>query len=114
MQKSGVSRSLSAPLLTYKVYPDGREELIRGLRFGEFSAKDLRDIEAVSSRRYVFNYVNNGSSLNLADAASDATSSSVVAPSMLFDSVDLAPAESEGGRLPTVPPPTLSSQLVSH
>jgi len=114
MQKSGFSRSLSAPLLTYKVYPDGREELIRGLRFGEFSAKDLRDIEAVSSRRYVFNYVNNGSSLNLADAASDATSSSVVAPSMLFDSVDLAPAESEGGRLPTVPPPTLSSQLVSH
>lgn len=110
MQKSGFSRTLNAPLLAYKVYPDGREELIRGLRFGEFSAKDLRDIAAVSSRRYPFNYVNNGSSLNLADAASDATSSSVIAPSMLFDSVDLAPAESEGGRLPTVPAPTLVSQ----
>jgi TldD protein len=114
MQKSGFSRTLNAPLLAYKVYADGREELVRGLRFGEFSAKDLRDIAAVSSRRYVFNYVNNGSSLNLVDAGSDATSSSVVAPSMLFDSVDLAPAENEGGRPPTVPPPTLVSQLSSH
>jgi hypothetical protein len=109
MQKSGFSRTLNAPLLAYKVYPDGREELVRGLRFGEFSAKDLRDITAVSSRRYVLNYVNNGTSLNLADAGGDATSSSVIAPSMLFDSVDLAPAESEAGRLPTVPPPSLVS-----
>ncbi|MFL6448121.1 MAG: metallopeptidase TldD-related protein [Bryobacteraceae bacterium] len=110
MQKSGFGRTLNAPLLAYKVYPDGREELIRGLRFGEFSAKDLRDIAAVSSRRYVLNYVNNGTSLNMADVASDATSSSVIAPSMLFDSVDLTPAENEGGRLPTVPPPSLVSQ----
>jgi hypothetical protein len=29
---------------------------------------------------------------------------------MLFDSIDLTPAESEGGRLPTVPPPSLISQ----
>lgn len=109
MQKSGFSRTLNAPLLAYKVYPDGREELVRGLRFGEFSAKDLRDITAVSSRRYVLNYVNNGTSLNLADSGGDATSSSVIAPSMLFDSVDLAPAENEAGRLPTVPPPSLVS-----
>jgi hypothetical protein len=80
------------------------------LRFGEFSAKDLRDIAAVSSRRYVLNYINNGTSLNMADVASDATSSSVIAPSMLFESVDLTPAENEGGRLPTVPPPSLVSQ----
>lgn len=110
MQKSGFSRTLNAPLLAYKVYPDGREELVRGLRFGEFSAKDLRDIAAVSTVRYVLNYVNNGTSLNMADASSDATSSSVIAPSMLFDSVDLMPAESEAGRLPTVPPPSLVSQ----
>jgi hypothetical protein len=110
MQKSGFSRTLNAPLLAYKVYPDGREELVRGLRFGEFSAKDLRDIAAVSSRRYVLNYINNGTSLNMADVASDATSSSVIAPSMLFESVDLTPAENEGGRLPTVPPPSLVSQ----
>ncbi len=110
MQKSGFSRTLNAPLLAYKVYPDGREELIRGLRFGEFSAKDLRDIAAVSVGRYVLNYVNNGTSLNMADFTSDATSSSVIAPSMLFDSVDLTPAENEAGRLPTVPPPSLISQ----
>jgi hypothetical protein len=110
MQKSGFSRTVNAPLLAYKVYPDGREELIRGMRFGEFSAKDLRDIAGVSSRRYVLNYFNNGSALNVADFSTDATTSSVIAPSMLFDSIDLTPAESEGGRLPTVPPPSLISQ----
>ncbi|MFL6416494.1 MAG: metallopeptidase TldD-related protein [Bryobacteraceae bacterium] len=106
MQKSGFSRTLNAPLLAYKVYPNGREELVRNLRFGEFSAKDLRDIAAVSNRRYVLNYVTNGTSLNLADSGGGATTSSVIAPSMLFDSVDLAPAEDDAGRLPAVPPPT--------
>lgn len=110
MQKSGFTRTLNAPLLAYKVYPDGHEELVRGLRFGEFSAKDLRDIAAASDQRYVLNYVNNGTSLNMADVASDATSSSVIAPSMLFDSVELTPAENEAGRLPTVPPPSLTLQ----
>lgn len=110
MQKSGFVRTLSTPILAFRVYPDGREELVRGLRFSEFSAKDLRDIAAASDKPYVFNYVNNGSSLNLADSGLDATSSSVVCPSLLLESVDLARAEGDAGKLPLVPSPAVASR----
>ena len=110
LQKSGYARTVNTPLLAYRVYPDGHEELVRDLRFREFSAKDLRDIDAASDRPYVLNYVNNGSSFNWAEMESDATTSSVICPSLLFDSIDLARAEEESNRLPIVPPPALIAQ----
>ncbi len=110
LQKNGYSRTLTAPLLLYRVYPDGHEELVRGLRFKEFSAKDLRDLDAASDHSYVLNYMNNGSSFDFVDASSEATTSSVVCPSLLFSSIDLAQAEGEAGKLPIVPPPALTVQ----
>ena len=110
-QKGGFSRTLNPPILAFKVFPDGREELVRGLRFREFSSKDLRDIAAAGSVPYVLNYVNNGSSFNLAGAGSDATTSSVICPALLFDNVELAKAENEGERAPIVPPPPVTQQV---
>jgi TldD protein len=110
LQKGGFARTLNPPLLAYRLYPDGHEELIRGVRFREFSAKDLRDIALASDQPYVFNYVNNGSSFNYADASPEATTSTVICPSLLFDSIDLARAEDEPGKLPVVPPPALVAQ----
>ncbi len=109
LQKSGFARTLNAPILVYKAYPDGHEELVRGLRFREFSAKDLRDIAAAGNHPFVLNYVNNGSSFNLAGFGSDATTSSVICPSLLFDNVELAKAENEAGRPPLVPSPVLAA-----
>jgi len=40
---------VSPPLLAYRVYPDGHEELVRGLRFHGLSTRTLRDIMAASS-----------------------------------------------------------------
>jgi TldD protein len=110
LQKGGFARTLNPPLLAYRLYLDGREELVRGVRFREFSAKDLRDISLASDQPYVFNYVNNGSSFNYADGSSEATTSTVICPSLLFDSIDLARAEDEPGKLPVVPPPALVAQ----
>ncbi len=110
LQKNGYARTINVPLLAYRVYPDGREELVRGWRFSEFSAKDLRDIDAASDRPYVLNYINNGSSFDLANAGSDATTSSVICPSLLLDSIDLRRAEEENSKLPIVPPPALTPQ----
>jgi predicted Zn-dependent protease len=110
LEKSGYARTLNTPILVYRAYPDGREELVRNLRFREFSAKDLRDIDAASNRPFVLNYVNNGSSFNWTQMQSDATTSSIICPSLLFDSVDLAKAEQESNRLPIVSPPALIAQ----
>ena len=113
LQKNGYARTLNQPLLAYREYPDGREELVRGFRFREFSAKDLRDVAAASDQPYVLNYVNNGSSLNIADLRSEAALSSIVCPSLLFDSVELAQAENEGDAAPLVPVPALVAAGVS-
>lgn len=110
LEQSGFSRTLNSPILAYRVYPDGHEELVRGARFREFSARDLRDVDAASDKPYVLNYVSNGSSFNLADSATDVTTSSVVCPSLLFESLDLARAEGERGKPPVVPPPPLKGQ----
>lgn len=110
LRNSGAARTLDPPLLTYRLFPDGREELVRGLRFREFSAKDLRDLDAASDQPYVFNYVNDGSSLNVADLRREATTSSIVCPSLLLDSVELTRAENEAGAPPVVPPPSLIAE----
>jgi len=110
LQKGGYSRTLNSPLLAYRVYPDGREELVRGLRFKDFSAKNLRDISLASDQPYVLNYVTNGSGFNHSEATPSATTTSVISPSLLLDSVDLARADTEPGKLPLVPAPALSPQ----
>ena len=109
LQRNGYGRTINQPLLAYRVYPDGHEELVRGFRFREFSAKDLRDTAAASDHPYIFNYVNNGSSLNIVDLRSEAALSSVVCPSLLMDSVELAKAETEGDPAPLVPVPALTA-----
>jgi len=43
-QGGGSARPVSPPLLAYRVYPDGHEELVRGLRFHGLSTRTLRDI----------------------------------------------------------------------
>ncbi len=110
LQKGGSTRSLTAPLLAYRVYADGHEELVRGFRFKDFSAKDLRDVDAASDHPFVLNYENNGNSFNWANATSAATTSSVICPSLLFDAVDLDRAQGQSAKPPLVPAPAVEGQ----
>jgi TldD protein len=105
----GNSRTISPPILAYRVYPDGREELVRGVRFKDFSAKDLRNIAAASDAPYVLNYVNNGARFAWAEASSEASMSSVVAPALLLESVDLGRSQDDLTKPPMVPAPALSA-----
>ena len=103
----GASRTIPPPIMAYRVYPDGREELVRGLLFKEVSAKDLRNIVAAGDTPYVLNYVNTGSRFGWLDGNSEACMSAVVAPAVLFDSLDMARAEQEASKPPVVPPPAM-------
>ncbi len=47
-QSGGSVRPISPPVLVYRVYADGREELVRGLRFRGVSTRSLRDLLAAS------------------------------------------------------------------
>lgn len=97
----------SAPVLVYKVFEDGHEELVRGLRFRNFNVRSLRDILAASRELHFFDYLENGMPFAVMGAGGYVAECTVVAPSVLVDDVELVPVEEELARPPLVPPPPL-------
>ncbi len=91
----GGSHAVSGPVLAYKVYIDGREELVRGLRFRSLNARSLKDIAAAGDDSNVFDFLNNQAPLALIGGASYVTAASVIAPSVLIDDVEMHPTEEE-------------------
>jgi len=105
-QAAGGTHFLVPPLLAYKVYPDGREELVRGLLFhGVSSTRSLKDIVAASDENYVFDMIDSNAPFALVGAGSFTTTSSVIAPAVLFEEMELEPGKEENLKPPMVPPP---------
>jgi len=103
------------PLVVYKVNPaDGREELVRGARVTGFSMRMLRNIAGIGNDDYVYNYMQNqtvgvsGTALGAFGNAQNGLPASVVAPSLLFEEVEIRGARGEPKRLPLLPEPTMS------
>jgi TldD protein len=109
-QAAGGSHPVVPPLLAYKVYPDGREEMVRGLFFHEVTTKSLKDIEAASDENYVFDLIDSNAPFALVGAGSFTTTSTVIAPALLFEELELEPAKEETLQPPIVPPPALTGQ----
>lgn len=105
---SGGSHPVVAPLLAYKVYPDGREELVRGLFFHDVNVRSFKDIVAASDEHYVFGLIDSNAPFALVGAGTFTTTSSVISPAILFDEMELEPAKEETPKPPIVPPPTLT------
>lgn len=99
---------VSSPVLVYKVYPDGHEELVRGLRFRGLNVRSFKDIVVAGDDNNVFDYLDNGAPLALVGAGSYTTESCVVAPSFIIDDLELHPAEEELPKLPVAPPPEMA------
>jgi TldD protein len=105
----GSSQPVSAPILAYKVYPDGHEELVRGMRFRGFNGKSLKDIMAVGDDSVTLEYMDNGAPFAILGRGYTAEVS-VVAPSLLVDDLELHPVEEEMPKLPVVSAPELVKQ----
>jgi hypothetical protein len=108
-QSGGSARPVSPPLLIYKVYPDGREELVRGLRFRGLTSRTLRDILAASSETDTFDFVNVAAPLAILGAGGYLAPASVTAPGLLFDELELEPPQDQLPKPPTVPPPNAAN-----
>lgn len=105
----GELRIPALPLLAYRVYPDGREELVRGLKFRALNVRSLRDIVAASDKETIFHFIGNGAPLPTLDPSGYVTPHTVVAPSLLFEDLELEKREEDWPKLPVVPPPPLVS-----
>jgi hypothetical protein len=105
--RAGGGHPVSPPMLAYRVYPDGREELVRGLRFRSLNARSLKDILAAGDDANIFEFLNSAAPFATIGAASYVAESCVIAPSVLVDDVEMHPVEEELPKLPIVPAPEM-------
>jgi len=105
------------PLVMYRVYPDdGREEIVRGARLVGVNARALRNISAMGNDSFVFNYMQSqvagfaGTALSAFGAAQNGLPASVVAPSLLFEELEVRGARGEPKRLPLLPAPQMAAK----
>ncbi len=104
------------PLLVYKVYPeDGREEVIRGARVMGVTSRSLRNLAGIGDDHFVYDYMQSqiagfaGTALGAFGSAQGGLPASVVAPSLLFEELEVRGARGEPKRLPLLPAPPLST-----
>ncbi len=101
-------RPVSSPILVYKVFVDGHEELVRGMRFRGFNVRSLKDILAAGDDSAVFEYMDNSAPFALIGGSGYTAETCVVAPSILIDDLELHPAEDELPKLPVVSAPDMT------
>ncbi|MDQ6759059.1 MAG: metallopeptidase TldD-related protein [Acidobacteriota bacterium] len=105
-QSGGGTRPVSLPLLVYRVYPDGREELVRGLRFRGMSTRSFRDIIAASDEMHVFSFMDSFFPFALMGGNGFISNAAVIAPAVLFEELELERTQEDLPKLPVVPPPS--------
>ena len=104
------------PLVVYKVYPEtGREEMVRGSRIIGLNTRALRNVAGIGNDNFVFNYMQSqiggfaGTALGAFGSAQSGLPASVVAPSLLFEELEVRGARGEAKRRPLLPPPPMSA-----
>ena len=105
------------PLLVYRVYPaDGHEEIVRGARVTGLTTRTLRNVTAVGNDPFVYNYMQTqtaalaGTALGAFGSAQNGLPASVVAPSLLFEELDVRGARGEPRRPPLLPAPPMTAK----
>ena len=112
---SGAAMGERLPLLVYRVDPsDGKESLIRGARLMGLTVRAIRNIAAIGNDATPFDFMQSqqvgfaGTALAAFGSADSGVPTTVVAPSLLLDDVEVHGARGEPERLPLVPPPPIN------
>jgi len=110
----GIANGDRVPLLVYRVYvADGREELARGGILEGLTLRSMRNILAIGDDATVLSYMQNpadglaGTAIGAFGLAQGGIPSTVVAPSLLLDDVEIRGFHGEPRRLPLDPAPPL-------
>ena len=111
---SGAPNGDRMPLLIYKVYVnDGREELVRGALISQLTVRNLRMLLGIGNDNTPFYYAQSqdaetaGTALGAFGSANGGVPSDIIAPSLLFEEVEVRGPHGEPRRTPLVPPPPL-------
>ena len=95
-------RSAEAPLLVYKVFPDGREELLHGMQFAGLNAASFKDIVATANEPYTYTIDFFSQQGGGAPSAGDTPSvlGTLAVPSFIFEDVTLRKMRGETPKPP--------------
>ena len=107
---TGSAQPVPLPLYIYKLFADGREQMIRGVRLRGVNARSLKDILFAGDDNVTFNYMENGAPYALLAGGGSSAEVSIVAPSLLVDDLELTRMDDELPKLPTAPSPLTAGQ----
>jgi hypothetical protein len=104
---------LTRPYSVIRVYPDGREERVRGIDFGSISINSLKNVLATSDDEIVYDYPLNsinplsglgGIIIRLASSgiSSQGSYATVITPSLLINEIDMKKMTGNYPKLPIV------------
>jgi TldD protein len=89
------------PVLLYRVYVDGHQELVRGAVFNDLDTRSIRsDIVAAGNDAYVSN-------------RNTAIPTTIITPSLLFDELEIRRTDQKNPKLPEYPAPPLAASSVT-
>ena len=97
----------------YRVYADGREELLRPMQISGVTASTFKEIVAVSRARTVLHQpvgFGGGMFMMAMRSGGPASVASFAVPAMLFDDVSLSKQTGEPQKPPIIPPPPVATR----
>jgi len=110
MGNGGGGRPVAMPLYVYRLFLDGHEEQIRGVRLRAVNVRSLKDILAAGDDKNRLDYLENGVPFAEVGGGGYTAAVTVEAPSLLIDDLELTKMEDELPKLPVVSSPLLSQK----
>jgi TldD protein len=100
--------SIGRPSIMKRIYPDGREELVRGAAFAAVQLRALKDLLGVGNSGVPYHYVSSGAGRQF-DALFDPPTGiaiSIVSPSLVFRDLDVKKPRGAQKKPPIAPRPS--------
>ena len=92
-------------LEVYKLFPNGREELVRGCDVAGMTAQSFKDILAVGDKKFAYNCYAIPVTPSFFSGGAQFLPSSVIIPSLLFEDIEIRPLEEDFTKPPILPHP---------
>jgi hypothetical protein len=85
---------LSKPAIVYRVYPDGREDLVRGAEFEKMNVKVFKYVTGISNDAFVYDYPigPTDQSAYFGGAYGSGNCATIITPSILISEIDVKPS----------------------
>lgn len=97
-------------LEVYRVYPDGREELVRGTQAAGMAPSVFKDVLAAGKEQYVYNYLAPAVTSPYISGGAQYLPATVAVPDLLFEDVEIRPVEGDFPKPPILLSPNMSTK----